>query len=203
MQALFLPLFLCCLLALSGCADNPPKNLDSSCSIFQEKEKWYQAANRSYERWGVPVHVQLAIIYQESRFVQDAKPEREKLLWVIPWFRKSSAYGFAQVKDSTWDWYKSKSGNRGADRDDFEDAVDFIGWYGHMSHKTLGISKWDGYNQYLAYHEGHGGFKRKTYLKKKWLMAVARKVETRAGRYRSQLGGCQASLDRGWSLWPF
>jgi hypothetical protein len=186
-----------------GCSDNPPKNLSSSCEIFYEKDNWYKAAHSSFKKWGVPIHVQIAIIYQESRFVQDAKPPRDTLLWVIPWFRTSSAYGFAQVKDSTWDWYREKSGNRWADRDDFEDAVDFIGWYGSVSHKTLGISKWDTYKQYLAYHEGHGGFKRKTYLKKPWLVKVAKKVKARASRYHTQLSRCEARLDRGWSLWPF
>lgn len=63
-------------------------------------------------------------------------------------------------------WYIDKTGNRGADRNDFDDATDFIGWYANYTYKTLGVSKWDAYKQYLAYHEGHGGFKRKTYLKK-------------------------------------
>jgi len=80
-------------------------------------------------------------------------------------------------------------------------VVDFIGWYGSVSHRTLGISKWDAYNQYLAYHEGHGGFKRKTYKKKAWLMKVARKVDNRAKSYHTQLSKCEDSLDKGW--WPF
>ena len=107
------------------------------------------------------------------------------------------------MKDETWDWYIEKSGHRGADRDDFDDAVDFIGWYGNYTHKTLGVSKWDAYNQYLAYHEGHGGFKRKSYVKKPWLMSVAKKVKSRAQRYRAQLATCREDLDSRWHLWPF
>jgi len=188
---------------LAGCASGPPENINDGCAIFEEKGGWYESASDSFKKWGVPVHVQLAIIYQESRFQDDAKAPRDTLLWVIPWFRKSSAYGYAQVKDDTWDWYIQKTGNRGADRDDFEDAVDFIGWYGNMSRSMLGISTWDAYNQYLAYHEGHGGYKRKTYLKKPWLIKVARKVEARAKRYRAQLARCEHRLDKGWDLWPF
>ena len=184
-----------------SCANNPPKNIRNSCDIFNEKGGWYSDALDSYEKWGVPVHVQLAIIYQESRFVHDAKPPRKKLLWVIPWTRMSSAYGYGQIKDSTWDWYLKSTGNRWADRDEFEDVVDFIGWYGSVSHRKLGISKWDAYNQYLAYHEGHGGFKRKSYKKKAWLMKVARKVDNRAKSYHTQLSKCEDSLDKGW--WPF
>ncbi|MEN8763995.1 MAG: hypothetical protein ABF290_16405 [Thiogranum sp.] len=187
--------------AILSCANNPPANIRNSCDIFNEKGGWYSDAHDSYKKWGVPVHVQLAIIYQESRFVHDAKPPRKKLLWVIPWTRMSSAYGYGQIKDSTWDWYLDSTGNRWADRDEFEDVVDFIGWYGSVSHRKLGISKWDAYNQYLAYHEGHGGFKRKTYKKKAWLMKVARKVDNRAKSYHTQLSKCEDSLDKGW--WPF
>lgn len=196
-------LLLLCALALPGgvlvlsCSTSPPENISDSCDIFDEKGNWYAAAHDSYEKWGVPVHVQLAIIYQESRFVHDAKPPRRKLLWVIPWTRLSSAYGYGQIKDSTWDWYLDSTGRRFADRDDFDDVVDFIGWYGSLSHRTLGISKWDAYSQYLAYHEGHGGFKRKTYKKKPWLIKVARKVNARAKRYHTQLQRCEDSLDKG------
>ncbi|MET0027944.1 MAG: transglycosylase SLT domain-containing protein [Candidatus Thiodiazotropha sp.] len=196
-------LFSCILLIMTGCSSSPPKNTANACSIFEEKDDWYEAAQDSFEKWGVPIHVQLAIIHQESRFKHDAKPPREKLFWFIPWFRKSSAYGYAQVKDSTWDWYRSDTGNRWADRDDFDDAVDFIGWYVYQTHRKTGVSKWDAYNQYLAYHEGQGGYQRGSYKKKAWLMEVARKVDQNAKRYRAQIAECRDELERGWSLWPF
>lgn len=189
--------------ALWSCSTSPPHNLHDSCDIFDDKGGWYKDAKRAYQRWGVPIHVQLAIIYQESKFVDDAKPPRDYLLWVIPWGRVSSAYGYAQAKDETWNWYRKKSGNRFADRDDFADAVDFIAWYGNMSHAMLGISKWDAYHQYLAYHEGQGGYKRRTYNSKPWLLQVARQVDSRAKEYHTQLARCEDDLDSGWSLWPF
>ena len=187
----------------AGCATSPPNNISNACDIFEEKDDWYDSAADSYEKWGVPIHVQLAIIHQESRFQHDAKPPRRHLLGIVPWTRASSAYGYGQIKDSTWDWYVEKTGNRWADRDDFEDVTDFIGWYTQISHRQLGISKWDAYNQYLAYHEGHGGFKRKTYQKKPWLIKVAGKVDRNAKRYHTQLSGCEDKLASDWSLWPF
>jgi hypothetical protein len=188
-------------LTLNACQTSPPRDINDSCEIFSDRSGWYRDANDAFERWGVPV--QLAIIYQESRFVHDAKPPRDTLLWVIPWGRITSAYGYAQVMDTTWDWYKKNAGNRGADRDDFADVVDFIGWYCNMSHQRLGISRDDAYRQYLAYHEGQGGYSRKSYLKKPWLMKVARKVEAQANRYQAQLARCRDELDKGWWLWPF
>lgn len=191
------------LLLLTSCATRPPEDISDSCAIFDDKDNWYDGAKDSQDKWGVPIHVQLAIIHQESRFRDDAKPPRTKLLWVIPWTRQSSAYGYGQVKDSTWDWYVEKTGNRGADRDDFDDVVDFIGWYGDMSHRTLGIRRDDTYSQYLAYHEGHGGFRRKTYNKKPWLKKVAHKVERQAGQYQVQLARCEEELNSGRDFWPF
>jgi hypothetical protein len=186
---------------LAGCSSAPPRNINDSCEIFREKEDWYDDAKDSYERWGVPIHVQLAIIYQESRFKHDAETEMQYFLWIIPVGRKSSAYGYAQVKDETWDWYIKSTHNWGADRDDFDDAVDFIGWYGKKSYDTLKISKWDAKNQYLAYHEGHGGYKRKTYNKKPWLLKVAAKVDKNARKYGAQLKTCEDELNSSWWFW--
>jgi hypothetical protein len=141
------------LIVLTACTTSPPKNFENICDIFEEKDDWYDDSKASFERWGVPIQVQMAIIHQESRFKHDAETEMEYFLWIIPIGRKSTAYGYAQVKDATWDWYIDSTSNHGADRDDFDDAVDFIGWYGKMSYDKLKISKWDTENQYLAYHE--------------------------------------------------
>ncbi len=190
-------------LIIVSCATTPPNRIDNLCEIFREKDGWYQDARASEKRWGTPIQVQMAIIRQESSFRDDAQPPRRTLLGFIPWTRPSSAYGYAQAKDGTWDWYMEKTGNSGADRDDFDDAVDFVGWYTNMTQRMLGVSKWDSYNQYLAYHEGHGGFKRKSYASKGWLKSVARKVERNSDRYAGQLKGCRAELEAEWSLWPF
>ena len=78
-----------------------------------------------------------------------------------------------------------------ADRDDFGDASDFIGWYCAVSHNQLGIAKEDAKNLYLAYHEGNKGYKRKTYLNKTGLTRTAEKVANRARLFKSQLEGCK------------
>jgi hypothetical protein len=175
-----------------GCATAPPQNVENICSIFKEKKSWYKAAKKSEERWGTPTHVQMSIIRQESTFKFDAKPPRGKLLGFIPWKRPSDAYGYAQALDSTWGW---------SDRDDFKDAIDFVGWYTHTSYKSVGISKWDPYNQYLAYHEGQNGWKRGTHRRKDWLKSTARQVDHRAKEWGAQLKRCEADLDDGW--WIF
>lgn len=181
---------------LSACVstNTQPKSTENACSIFREKKDWYSASKAVEEKYRLPIQVQLAIMRQESSFRHDAAPPRETILGIPMWWRKSSAYGYAQVKDETWDWYISKTGNRWADRDDYGDAVDFMGWYSTISNQRLGISKWDAYNQYLAYHEGHGGWERKTFLQKPWLMQVAQKVDRYAREYGAQLKQCRSSL---------
>jgi hypothetical protein len=191
--------FITCLLLLTACTASQPKNTENICEIFREKDDWYEYTKDTQEKWGVPIQIQMAIMHQESRFVADAQPPRPYLLGFIPWFRRSSAYGYPQAQDGTWDWYIKDTGVWGADRDDFEDASDFIGWYCTVSSKKLGISKWDTASQYLAYHEGHGGFKKKSYLKKPWLIRTSQKVNRRASTFAKQLASCKEELeDDGW-----
>jgi hypothetical protein len=85
--------------------------------------------------------------------------------------------------------------------DDFDDAIDFVGWYTHNTNRAVGISKWDPYNQYLAYHEGATGWKRGSYKRKGWLKETARRVDYRAREWGAQLRRCEDDLDTGW--WIF
>lgn len=201
-KALWLSLLLPVVVALPSCVTKPPQQMENLCSIFEEKHNWYKSAKKAEKRWGSPIPVVMAFVHQESRYTAKAKPPRRKILWVIPGPRVSSAYGYSQAKDATWDWYRDKSGNRGADRDDFADAVDFVAWYNAQSTKTNGIAANDAYHLYLAYHEGHGGFSRRTYEGKGWLKNAANKVASLSNRYTTQLAGCQKSLEKSW-WWPF
>lgn len=184
-------LLLCCVLLCVGCVTKPPTNVNNVCSIFRQYPAWQQDAMAVQKRWGVPISVQMAIIHQESRFKGDALPERRKILWVIPWTRPSSAYGYTQALDSTWASYKDTEGGLWATRDDFSDAVNFVGWYVNIAHRRAGIPKNNAYALYLAYHEGVTGYQNKTYLSKNWLLRVARKVQTRATIYKTQLASCK------------
>jgi hypothetical protein len=185
-----------CVLTLDSCSTTAPRDVDNACAIFEARPDWYAAARATERKWGTPVSLQLAIIRVESGFRDDARPPRDTFLGVPLWYRLSNAYGYAQAKDETWDWYRTKTGNSGADRDDFQAASDFIGWYTDVSRRTLGISKWDPYNQYLAYHEGHGGWKRQTYLDKPAVMQVARRVDAYTRTYGAQLGECKTLLNQ-------
>ncbi len=184
------------LLALGACSTTPPSNPDNACAVFSQKRSWWDAVRDSERRWGVPPHVQLAIIRQESAFDHNARPDRTKLLWVVPWKRPSSAYGYPQATDQTWEQYKEETGRRFASRDSFSDSADFVGWYGAKSAEIVGAPKTDARRQYLAYHEGWGGYRQGTYQRKGWLVRVARDVDAQADLYARQLSGCRRDLNR-------
>lgn len=192
-----------CLLAvavfglLGGCASTPPSNPDNLCAIFKERPKWHRAAKKAESRWKIHSSVMMAVMHKESSYRSDAKPPRTKLLWVIPWKRESSAFGFAQATDAAWKDYLRATGNRFAQRDSFDDAVDFVGWYLNNAHRQAGIRATDAHRLYLAYYSGIGGYKRGTWKNNAWLKGAAAKVATRSSRYAGQLANCRLKR-RGW-----
>ena len=194
----FKPILLVFLAAfLVECSVAPPKHPDDLCAVFKEKDSddWYKEAKESADKWGVPIDVQMAIMHQESHFSADARAPRIWLLGFIPWFRESSAYGYAQATDDTWDTYLNDAGSWWSDRDDFSDAIDFIGWYGHKSYSKLGIPKADAKHQYLAYHEGLMGYRNKSFSKNNSLKNLAEKVDRRAKLFKRQLSSCKNELN--------
>ena len=180
------------LVAACGSGDRScaTRNLDNACSILDQRPGYQNAFKRTERRWGVPVHVQMATIYQESKFISDARTPFRYSLGVIPMGRQSSAFGYSQALDGTWDEYRQETGRRSARRDRINDATDFMGWYMNKSRDRNGIPLTDARNQYLAYHEGHTGFARGSYNNKSWLVRVAREVGQRSQSYQFQLTSC-------------
>jgi hypothetical protein len=185
----------------NGCASAPPSNPNDICEVFRENPDWHEAAKDTYEKWGVPVHIPMAILYQESAFRPDAAPPMEYFLWIIPIGRISSAYGYSQAKTVAWQEYIDETGNWGADRDSFDDAIDFVGWYITKTNRINRISKWSAYHQYLNYHEGRSGYRHQTYKNKPWLQKIARSVESRSKAYARQYSKCKNDLPSGWFDW--
>ncbi|MFT6912604.1 MAG: hypothetical protein ACJAQW_001206 [Paracoccaceae bacterium] len=186
-------LYLCLLVVLAGCgggSGSPPRDLDNACSIVRERPQYLRAFQAAERRWGVPVHVQMATIYQESKFISNARTPHRYAVGVIPMGRQSSAYGYSQALDATWREYERKIGGRGAKRNRIDDATDFMGWYMTQSRDKNGIALSDARNQYLAYHEGNTGFRRGSFNSKPWLLRVAGEVSARSQLYRTQLQGC-------------
>ncbi|SLN42989.1 transglycosylase SLT domain-containing protein [Roseisalinus antarcticus] len=183
--------------ALGSCAPrntDAPENLDNACALLAERPHYARAFRQAERKWGVQAHVLMAMIYQESKFISNNRPPHQYALGIIPTGRQSSAFGYSQALDGTWDEYVTAQHARGARRDDMRHAADFMGWYMKLSEQELGIDMSDVRNQYLAYHEGRTGFRRQSYRSKGWLMRVAGEVETRAVVYQAQLAQCPRRL---------
>lgn len=185
---------------LAACTTAPPSasQQDNICEIFDGRKAWYRAAAKSQQDWGTPIALQMAIIKAESNFKRDARPARgpRRNLGLTRGKRPSSARGFAQALNSTWDEYKLKTGNRNASRENFADATDFIGWYTSRSSRSANIGIGDARSQYLAYHEGAGGFSRGTWRSKQWLINVADRVASDSALFQRQLNGCERRFKR-------
>jgi len=181
------------ILLLGSCGGgnfSAPHDLDNACAIAQERPNYFRAMKATERKWGVPVHVQMATIHQESKFIGDAKTPHKYALGIIPLGRQSSAYGYSQALDGTWEEYQVDQRRRSARRDRIDDATDFMGWYMDQTERGLGIAKDDARAHYLAYHEGRTGYARGSYNAKPWLLEVSQRVANRAARYRVQLAGC-------------
>ncbi|MEM1104910.1 MAG: transglycosylase SLT domain-containing protein [Pseudomonadota bacterium] len=188
-------------LGLASCQARQPTAQEQAdlCDIFEDRRSWYRSAAEAERAWGAPIALQMAIMQGESSFDADARPPRGRMFFgLLPGARPSSAYGYAQAVDGTWDLYKRASGNGGAERDDFDDAVDFIAWYASETQRQTGARFSEASAHYLAYHEGWTGYRRGTYLNKAWLRDKAARVGATAARYDRQLDQCEGRLRRNW-----
>ncbi len=181
------------MLAVSSCA-TPPHSTRDACAIFEQRggliNNWRRDTKKAQSRYGVPAHILLATIYVESGFRSNARPPRTKLLGFIPWKRPSTAYGYSQALDGTWDRYKAETGHYLARRNNFGDAVDFIGWYHRKSARQAGVSLHDSYNLYLVYHSGVAGYKKGAWRSRPAATQGARRFRSIANQYQGQLRSC-------------
>jgi len=174
---------------LLGCSTKIPMNQDDICVIINENPRWSNSLLDAKKKWNAEPSTVMAIIRQESSFDPNAAPDREKVLGFIPWKRPSSARGYSQAVEATWEQYQKETGNRGARRSNFDSSVDFIGWYLSKA-PSARIRNYEVDKLYIAYHEGYGGYKRKSYKDKAWLQDVAKKVKYNSIRYQRQLKSC-------------
>lgn len=159
--------------------------------ILMEKDEWVEPLVKASRTWGIPKHTILSIIYHESKFISDAKPPKRRFLGMRFFGRRiSSAYGYSQALEGTWEDYKRNTGNSFASRTNFADSVDFIGWYLNRAVRILGISPVNAYELYLSYHQGIAGFKKKSYLRKPRIQNYARGVQKTALIYKAQIKSC-------------
>lgn len=191
-------LLLALAISLSACYPPQPHQTQNICEIFAQYPSWYWDAKQTQDKWGVPVAVQMAIMYQESGFQATAEPMikvKNRFQKITSWKRESTALGYCQALVHTWQCYEKSTG-RDVSRDEFAAASDFIGWYANTAKQIAKIQPTDAYDLYLAYHEGLGGYHSHSFWRKPWLIVIAHKVEAHALTYAQQLSTCESSIPK-------
>jgi hypothetical protein len=168
--------------------------MNNVCAVFDQRNGWFdswqQAAYRVSAKYGISVPILMATIRRESGFNAYAHPHHKYLLGLIPWGYVSSATGFSQALDGTWDEYRRETGNLMAERSSFADAIDFVGWYYARSAVLLNIPRDDVYHLYLAYYLGWSAYQRGAWRNNPDLQRYARGTAQMAADYASQLQEC-------------
>lgn len=185
------------LVLLASCMSlKPPSNTADLCKVFDEKRSWYRHALSAEKKWQIPLPVLMAVIYRESSFIHNARPARSRILWIIPWKRPSTAYGYSQALDETWSDYVKQTGRRNAKRTSFRDSVDFVGWYLDNTAHQANLKRWDAKNLYIAYYAGISAFMKGTWREYPRLEYVANEVEQMTSNYENQLRECKKGPGR-------
>lgn len=169
-----------------ACSSEPPSNPQDLCGVFQEKDSWYVAAHKVHDRYGIPVHVAVAILAQDHGLKIRENDTVDSIVSKIA----GEEDGYLTVSDDIWRQYTNEAGSFLSDRKNFGDALDFIAWYMNKSYEKCGIALSDAYAQYLCYREGWDGYKQESYKVKSWLQNDAEQVTKRAYTYRNQLLHC-------------
>lgn len=187
--------FLVALVAvLGGCASKAPTHTNNVCAVFDQKDgffnNWEKSAKKAESRYGIPMPIIMATMNTESGYKHNARPPRRKLFGFIPWKRRSSAYGYSQALNGTWEHYIRATGNWGAKRTNFADAADFIGWYHSQSVRLNGINPNNAYALYLNYYMGHSAYARTGGQASSAILTAAERTDQMARRYDQQLRQC-------------
>lgn len=171
---------------LTSCSREP--NLDNvditnACQILSKQIEWKNSLKITSEKYGIPPSLVMAVIYQESKFKATAKNPQ------------SSAYGYAQVIDSTWKNYEKQEGGSQS-RSDFLNSTNFIGWYLSKLKYKLNLNWSDQKKLYIAYLLGEHGY-HKYYLsgsKNKRIIEIekiAKGVASLSVQYKDQMLKCE------------
>lgn len=169
------------------------KNKEDACIIVKKNPDWLKAMYRTQLVYNIPISTQLAFVKHESNFKRKARPLNKNRKSIFDKKYASTAYGYAQALDGTWKEYQTTFNNKRLKRTNYGHSVDFIGWYNNR-HIKAGMNPNNISHLYLAYHEGLGGYRKKTYNKKPWLVNYSKAVEMSAQKYHRQLNLCKPEI---------
>lgn len=135
------------------------KHAEKASQRLKEHPDWSKHIEESARKYNIPVSTIVAFIAKESGFNPLSKCS------------ESSARGLAQALDGTWRTYQIKTGQPNADRNNPEDAIEFMAWYCRDLIKTVNakidreglpqnykLNGFDVKNLYMSYNQGPTGY---------------------------------------------
>lgn len=156
----------------------PPAN--ATCALLAAHKGWPEALANAQARWDVPPAPLMAVVRQESNFKVEAKITQPL-----------APFGYAQADARTWSAYRSAVGRPHADRANFTDAVDFIGWYFAATKARTGAPYVKQLaTHYLAYSRGQNRPSKASPAARR----NAAKVVAYAKAYEKDLAACPPKL---------
>ena len=173
---------------MTGCSDKPNLkgvDLKNACQLLTHNKNWVSSLKQAKEKWGIPPSYALAIIYYESTFDPNTNPHG------------SSAYGYAQVIDTTWRNYEIATKHH-AKRTNFDDSVLFLGWYFNHIKDQFDLNWNNPRRLYMSYITDEGAYIRymsgntKQQSQPNWTIArnEAQNVADLSELYHEQLNNC-------------
>jgi hypothetical protein len=180
---------------LSGCSQEYSYQdySDDICKVVSGHYGWKSSLRQVQQEYTISPGLVLSVIFHESSFKANARPPAKKVIGFIPW-QSATAFGYAQIKNETWEWYKSHNPGYFQSRTQFSDSTKFVGWYYQV---FLARLKKEAYSKavsdadfYISYHEGIGGFLHQNWQQKDWLVKKAKRVDQLAQHYNQQLKHC-------------
>lgn len=164
------------------------------CAVYSDNFDWFRYSHEAERKWGIDKTIVLAVIKSESGFNSFAMPVKSYLFGFIPWETHSSAFGYSQALKGTWEEFVDESPGWVRSRANFKDSAEFVAWYLSKCSKRAKIDRHDAGKLYLCYHEGVTGYKRKTYLKKQWLIEKSESIAEDVINAKKELSQCQTTL---------
>ena len=157
--------------------------LSNICDYYYQYPNRYRSQKTLAAQGMLPLTDVHAILLSESSLEAFSAPRGS--FFQKP---KSTAYGYAQVVDGTWQDFTEGHPENWLFRVNFYDSVAFIQWY-RMAHGHL-LRSTRLYDYYLLYHDGPKHYIARSFKSQK----LAQKVEHLAMDMRRDFSRCEAKV---------
>lgn len=160
------------------------------CAYYARYPKRYKVQKQYEGASGLSMIDVHTLLELESSVTPYAVPwKKQKRFGLTVLKAQSSAYGYAQVLNATWQDYEQSYPGFWLYRSNFYDSIHFAHWYRNAFHSSLKASTL--YEFYLLYHDGPGRYQRGDASS----LSLAKKAHARTNVQRKIWEDCKKSVE--------